>query len=195
MLNGYNKVFNDLMYYEKGSFLQRKVESYRYLINDYAFDDDGYIVNQGLLEKIKFGIFKTSTKGCGWIAIYNLFKLMHKEKTLKEINEDMSKKAILLGLIGQDVLTIYSYLRKKGVNSYFTPIFKKQCIREIKKSSFGIILYIHKRGSHYVAYKNIGDGNCLFFNAIYGVKNHVLNIEEFYKQYSITPFSMLISVE
>lgn len=190
----YENCFRNSLYYEKGNFLQRKVESYRYVIDDSAFDREGYIINQGLIEEVPSGKFKTSKTGCGWIACYNLFKLMNKEKTIKEVSSAISDIAIFKGMFGVDVFGLYKYLRKNNVNAYFTPIFKNQCIRDIKNSKYGIILYIHNRGSHYVAYKNLGNGKCIYYNAVYGRNNHVMEIEDFYKKFSITPLGMLISV-
>ncbi|NLC96086.1 MAG: hypothetical protein GX675_00735 [Erysipelotrichaceae bacterium] len=186
--------FKRNMYYEKGRYVQRKVEEYRYLIKDEAFDNEGFIINQSLIDSVPLGKFKTSNKGCGWIACYNLFKLMGYEKTMKEVSSDMSEIVLFKGLLGIDVFGMFNYLKKQKIDVYLTPIFKNQCIREIKKSKYGIILYIHNRGSHYVTYKNLNNGQCIYYNAVYGKSNHVLNIEEFYKKYSITPFGMLISI-
>lgn len=190
----YENCFRNSLYYEKGNFLQRKVEAYRYLLKDNVFDREGYIINQGLIDVVPLGNFKTSNKGCGWIACYNLFKLMNKEKTIKEVSSSISNIVLLKGLLGVDVFGLYKYLRSNDIDAYLTPIFKNQCIREIKRSKYGIILYVHKRGSHYVAYKNLNNGECLYYNAVYGKSNHVMKIEDFYKKFSISPFGMLISV-
>ncbi len=188
------KCFYNNLYFENKDFMCRKIEAYRYLIDDKAFDSEGFIINQGILSIIPFKSFKSDKKGCGWISVYNLFKLIHKEKTIREVARDVSKYALFRGLIGQDIFSIYYYLRKQNVDAYLTPLFKRKCIKDIKNSKCGIILYIHKSGSHYVAYNNLGNGKCIIYNAVYGRSNHIMDIEEFYKRYSITPFGMVIWV-
>lgn len=193
-VNKYYKSFYECMYYEYKEYLIRSVEAYRYLIDENAFDNKGFIINQSKLKIIPFKMFKTDKKGCGWIAVYNFLKIIHREKTIKEVSQNVSKYALFFGAIGQDIFTILYYLRKNNINVFLTPIFKRQCIRDIKMSKAGIILYIHSRGSHYVAYKNLGNGKCLLYNVVYGKENHIMNIEEFYKKYSITPLGMLLFV-
>ena len=65
-----------------------------------------------------------------------------------------------------DVFGLYKYLRKNNVNAYFT-LYLKINVLEILKMLIWNILYIHNRGSHYVV-KNLGNGKCIYYNAVYG---------------------------
>ena len=183
------------LFYPKGKDMQRIIEPWRYCISDKAFDPEGYIINQGLMASLPFGFFNTKDKGCGWISAYNLLKLCGKEKEMQEVARGLDSRAFFGEAMGQWVYTLYAYMKKQGLPVHMTHMAKVLCIQTMKKSSCGIFLYVHKRGSHYTTYRRIGENKFHFYNAVYGHANLETSAEEFMKQYTFLPVANLIWIE
>ena len=180
------------LFKEEEKALVREVEPYRYLIPNQAFDEEGFIVHQGLTENVRFGFLSSKRNGCGWIYAYNLLKLCGKEQTIQEVSTALSKGNLLGEVFGESIYRIFLYLRRNGLPVRITHAFKSVCLRNMAKSKCGILLYIHKRGSHFVTYRKTEDGRYHFYNAVYGDKYTVMSPEEFTKKYTISPISFLI---
>ena len=98
-------------------------------------------------------------------------------------------------MFGQDVYTLYFWLKRRGLPVHLT-VFSRRAVQEaMKKSRYGILLYIHRHGSHYTAYEKIGDNRFHFFNAVYGRTRMVMSAEEFFSQHAALPMNMLIYIE
>lgn len=185
------RLFRQLFVQEDG-YLVRTVEPYRYLIPNTAFDEEGFIVNQAQTENIRFGFLSSKRNGCGWISAYNLLKLNGKEHTIEDTSTSLSYQNLLGEVFGESVYRLYAYLRKEGLPVRITHALKAICLRNMNRSSSGIMLYFHKKGSHFVTYRKVSDGRYHFYNAVYGDRTTVLTPEEFTKKFTISPLSFLI---
>ncbi len=188
------KAFSYCMMYQKGRFYQRIVEPYRYLVDDNCFDEEGYLIHQGKMHGIPFGWFSTKDKGCGWIAAYNLLKMNGMEKTMYETAHGLGDKSLTGEMFGENIFLLYRWLRRQGLDVHYA-LGKRSCIRHMKYSNNGILLYSMKKNAHYTAYDVRPDGSLHFFNAVYGRQRHYMNPEEFLKKYSFWPNTMLLYVE
>ena len=168
------------LFYPKGRIFMREVEPWRYLISDDCFDQEGYLINQGLMKDLPFGWFTTKEKGCGWIAAYNLLKLCGREQTMQETAEGLDRWALAGEAFGENFFLLVFYLFRKGL-MVKTAYGKKAAIALMKKSKCGILLYSHGRGSHYTTYRVRSDGSCYFFNAVYGRQGYIQNPESFFE--------------
>ncbi len=171
------------LYYPKGSYYKRCVEPWRYQVSDRCFDREGFLINQGGMEKLPFGWFSTREKGCGWIAAYNLLKLNGKEQSMQETAEGLSRYDVLGELFGENLFKIGIYLRSRGLRVHLA-IGKSQVRKAITKSKNGILLYSHGRGSHFCAYRVRHDGTLYLFNAAYGKAQHRISVDDFFKLYA-----------
>jgi hypothetical protein len=181
------------LFYPKGRRLQRLVEPWRLALPDKVFDDLGYIINQGEMKQIPFGYFNTLEKGCGWIAAYNLLKMNGREHTMKEVAERLGRHAFLGEFMGQDIMSLYFYLKKEGLQVRINPYGRRRVLAAMAKGNTGILLYTHTRGAHYTAWKKMPNGSFHFFNAVYGLKYQVMTGEEFLKKYSLPLSTMVIT--
>lgn len=182
-------------YYQKGKYYQKKIEPWRYTLNDAVFDEEGYIINQGAMDKIPFGWFNTMRKGCGWIAAYNLLKMCGHEQTMQETAEALSKYTLLGGMMGQELYTLLVYLRRKGLNCWTSLSLDSSALKCMDESRYGILLYTHTQGAHYTAYRNLGSHKMQFYNAVYGQVNHIESGEDFLKKRELFPFSSVLYVK
>ena len=167
------------LFYPKGRIFQREVEPWRYEISDDCFDQEGYLIHQGLMKPLPFGWFSTREKGCGWIAAYNLLKLCGREQTMQETAEGLGRWGLAGEYFGENFFLLVFYLFRKGL-PVKTAYGKKAAIALMKKSRCGILLYSHGKGSHYSAYRVRSDGSCYFFNVIYGRRGYIQNPESFF---------------
>ena len=182
-------------FFPKGNIYQKVVDPYRLESHDTIFDDEGYIIYQGKMKDVKFGVFNSSRNGCGWIAAYNVLKMLGKERPIEYCINGLSKLDITGKLFGQEYFTLYHWLRKEGVNAKMSVISQNSAIKHMKNSLCGILLYTHKRGSHYTSYRYLDGNRVHFYNAVYGKKNHFVTPEEFIKDKVLLPIAMLIYVE
>ena len=186
------RVLQSCCYFSKGRYYQRKIEPWRQMVPDSCFDDEGYIIHQGQMDNLPFGWFYTDAKGCGWIAAYNLMKMAGQEVPMQQIAEQLDERAILGHVMGQSEFFLWVWLRDQGVNALMSAPFDRHAVKVMNESRFGILLYSHKRGAHYCAYRNLGGGKMQFYNAVYGRKQHIMTPEEFLKTYALFPFSSVI---
>lgn len=166
------------LFYPKGDIYIRKVEPWRFLIPDTCFDEEGYIINQGQMGKLPFGLFSTRENGCGWIAAYNLLKLNGKEKTMEEVNRGLSRWGLFGEVFGENLFQLAFYLKRQSLPVHLA-FGKKAVIRAMEHSRSGILLYSRGKGSHYSAYRVRKDRTCYFFNAHYGRSFHKASPREF----------------
>lgn len=191
----YARALNANRFFQKGMLFQKIIEPWRYQVSDAAFDSFGYIINQGLLKALPFGWFDTMSKGCGWIAAFNLLKMNHMECTMQECAESLGRRTFLGGVMGQESLMLLVWLRSRGLNAAMTRPSNRKALEAMKKTKSGILLYTHNRGAHYTAFRRMPGGQLWFYNAVYGKASHVDSAEGFLKKYSLFPFSTVIYVK
>lgn len=190
----YIKVLQANGFYPIGKQFQKILEPWLIALPIRTFDEEGFIINQGLMKEIPFGWFDTMHKGCGWIAAYNLLKMCAIDITMQQVEEELSKRVLLGAVAGQDLHLLYLYLRKYIQCSLTLPI-NGHALKAMKQSKYGILLYTHKQGAHYVAYRHIEGDKFQFYNAVYGRKNHYETLDTFMKRYTYLPFSSAIFVK
>lgn len=192
---GVEKFLAGMGYYPEGNTYCKIIEPWRYLVEDKVFDDEGFIINQGLLKELPFGWFRSDAKGCGWISAYNLLRINHIDRTMQECAEGLEKRALFGNAMGQEMLSEWFWLKKQGLDCRISRPSDKKAAGIMKNSSSGIILYNHKRGAHYAAYRNLHNGTVKFYNAFYGKKNHRQKPEEFLKENTLFPVTIVIYVK
>ena len=184
------RIFMATLFYPKGTVYRRAVEPWRYKIKDRCFDKEGYIIDQGAIHDIRFGVRSTQENGCGWIAAYNFFKLNGKEKTMQDIVKGLTRFGFG-ELHGENFLNLFLFLKRGNFPVRIT-FGKKSAIERMRNSSSGILLYSTRLTSaHYVCYKKTDDGRCRFYNAVYGKANDVCDPETFIKQ-NLKGFSVIL---
>lgn len=191
----YLHVWNANGYYSKGACLQKKIETWRLQLKDSIFDQEGYIIDQGAMREIPFGWFNTMDKGCGWIAAYNLLKMCGREQDMQVTAEEMARHILLGGVGGQELYTLWIYLKGKGLKCYLSLSIDASALACMANSRYGILLYSHSQGAHYTAYRNLEDGQMQFYNAVYGRENHYESAQDFLKNRELLPFASVIYVK
>lgn len=180
--------------YERGNGYMKIVEPWRLKLSDACFDEEGYLINQGLMKDIPFGWFDTEQKGCGWISAYNLLKMCHHDITMQKCAEGLEKTLLLGGLAGQEEYLLAWWLSKQGLKVKLSVPGNRNAVKQMKAHDYGILLYQHERGAHYTAFRNRHDGTFQFYNAVYGRKVHIQKAEEFLRQFAVLPFASVITV-
>lgn len=188
----FRRALNACLFYQRGHDYMHVTEEWRKELPDAVFDEEGYIINQDLMEKIPFGWFNTKDKGCGWIAAYDFLKLTGNEKTMEECAHGLEKHAPLGEVAGQEETLLYFWLRKTGIPVGMTIHTSSSARKAMHDHEAGILLYQHAHGAHYTAWKNLGDGYVQFYNAVYGKENHIEKPETFLKKNTLFPFASCI---
>lgn len=187
-------VYEANSYRKNGKYYVKQTEPWRKVLGDRVFDDEGFIINQGLMKDIPFGWFDTQAKGCGWIAAWNIMKMNGKETRMEICAHDLEKHSPLGKMLGQNLFPLYAWLKKKGLNVHMSAPLNSAAADVIRKSKNGIILYNHARGAHYVSYRVLNRNEIQIYNAVYGKRNHVMKIEDFLKKFPLFPTAVAIGV-
>ncbi len=189
------KAMNACMYYRKGTGYQRLLEPMRALIPNAAFDQEGMIINQGLTQQVPFGWFDSKAKGCGWIAAYNLLKILGREMTMQECKEGLEKNAILGQVMGQNEVLLQLWLHKQGIKVHRSLPSDTLTNYLIPRSRAGILLYNHRSGAHYAAYRVLKGGRIQLYNAVYGKTDHIVSADAFLKEHAVFRVSSVLYVK
>ena len=124
-------------------------------MDERAFSNDGYITDQRLTGGMMYGHFDSPTNGCGWIAVYNLYRYLSRGLTPEEVMEGMRAILPLRGIFGTPVRTELEYL-KGGYAGAFRVTGKKKALEALRGRDCGIIRYIAVYEPHYVAFYRLG---------------------------------------
>lgn len=189
------RIYNGCRFFQKGKLYQKIIEPWRYQVPDAAFDKDGYIINQGLLKALPFGWFDSMSKGCGWIAAYNILKMNGSECTMQECAESLGRRTLLGGLMGQESMMLLLWLRTKKLNAKMTVPSNRAALKAMREADNGILLYTHAHGAHYTAFRRLKNGELWFYNAVYGRASHIETPQSFLQKYALFPFSSVIYVK
>lgn len=178
-------------FYPIGLSFQYIVDPYRLVMNDKVFDEEGFIIDQGKLEIIPYGLFNSKDKGCGWIATYNLMHALDKNPRITDILSSLTKYDPLFEALGTSIFTINRYLKEKGIKLNYTIGSNKKIASTIENSTHGILLYYHRHGAHFTMYRRLKSGKYEFFNVVYGRKV-VMSPVAFMKKYTFIKACQLI---
>lgn len=86
-----------------------------------ALTNEGYIGKQGNLKSIAFGDRgNTADHGCGWVAVFNAWRLLGRPKTPMEVAGEVSRGARGHGKRGVDPFFILKYFRAYGYDAEMT---------------------------------------------------------------------------
>ena len=137
-----------------------------YLINNAAhyrrnkrFAPKEPVINQtaGDMRKLRFGFFKSSFNGCGWVAIYNALRLMGKDPSAGKLIAELEwTGAMLFGILGTWPYSVAHYFRLRGYKVRVTYRAEKYD-EKAKESEVNIIWFFHKKGAHFVTLKWYGE--------------------------------------
>lgn len=164
------------------------------MIPENALNEEGYIINQGLIKDVNFGKYPSSKNGCGWIALYNLMKILNNETPYKEIIEALTPYIWFKGLTGTRLNIIKKYIRNKGY-AMDCSFCKSKYETLAEKSAGGIIYYGTGRSYHFTAFKTLPDGKYHFYNSLYGCKSDIITMSEFKEKRIKLPLTHIIAVK
>lgn len=164
------------------------------------YSSDGYIVNQGRLTDIRYGLLPSSANGCGWIAAYNFLKQQGVEIAEQNVADELIRWTILRGLVGTEMFRLKRYLARKGYRTAFTPTGNRNAALP-ETTRAGVIYYRHKRGFHFVSFyrdENVPQiGNekprFRFLNAIAGKEDHFDTLAGFLTKHNVIPFAIVFA--
>ncbi len=107
--------------------------------------------------KLRYGCFRSSYNGCGWIAVHNALKLLGEEpRTEKIISELEWTGALLFGVFGTWPYAVAGYFRRRGYKVTVT-YDEKKYDRTAEKNKVSIVWFFHKKGAHFVTLVRRGD--------------------------------------
>ncbi len=158
-----------------------------------AYTADGFIVNQALLNDVRYGAFTADYNGCGWIAAYNALHALGLNPSGEALRAELSKRSLFRGRFGTSPFKLYRCLKRRGL--------AVRCAVRRKKAAFsfggvraGVVLYRHRHGVHYVAFVPADDGLLHFYNDIPGKADHIERMETFLMRESTLPVAWLLTV-
>lgn len=162
------------------------------------YASDGFIVYQGKLTDIRYGLRKSSANGCGWIAAYNFLKQRGEDVKEQRVADELVRWTLFRGLFGTELFHLWLYLAWRG---YRTGVMiagnKKAALPE--SADAGVIYYRHKRGFHFVSFyrdENVPQiehekPRFRFLNAIAGKENHYDTMSGFLAKHNVIPFTII----
>lgn len=145
-----------------------------------AFSADGYIIDQSKTDDVPYGVFPSSYNGCGWIAVFNLYKATGNPQPPLSVRDALIAGSPFSGRLGTGPRRLARFLRDSGF-SITTALRRKKVIQLAPQSAAGILFYIPKDGPHYTCYVRQPNGLLRFLNAIEGEEAHISTMEELLK--------------
>ena len=150
------------------------------------------MINQSLLGDLKNGWFGSDKNGCGWIAVYNVLKMLGANVRPEWVMEDLRGGLVLGGKFGTHVYFVQHYLRKRGYRVRLCAIpWRFSAVA--KTGDACILLYRHRSGNHFAALRREGE-RFHFYNALSGAADDLRTMEEFLKTERQIPPCILIAV-
>ena len=127
-----------------------------------AFSEDGFIERQRKLGNLRFGARDSASCGCGWIAVWNLFKSEGTVLNIPKLISEFEHGAVLSGALGTSLFFVRKYLKKAGKTVFWTLSAQKL---QRKAPERGIAFYWRKDLSgHFAAFSRCEDGLYRFYN-------------------------------
>lgn len=141
------------------------------------------LVNQlalkGLFRFGRAGLF-SDFNGCGWIATYNLFRLLGKNAQPEEVLHRMEPGTLFGGRLGVWPFAVSKCLKRDGLFARWHFVWPWS--KKLKTYPLGAALVLNRRGLHYVAYRRLADGAYQFYNERQGDMRDVRPFADFLKQ-------------
>lgn len=146
---------------------------------------DGLLLNQleENAKQFRYGFFRSSHNGCGWIATYNACRILGEDVPPAEIISDFERYgAILFGAFGTIPAALTHFFRKRGFEAISTG--KRERFDALAKAADVCVLwYWHSKGAHFISLSPSEDGY-LGYNVFTDVKKPYLlgpSVEGFLK--------------
>ncbi len=190
-----DKILNGCGFYAKEKCYQKLIEPWRFQMMNSVFDEKGYIICQGKLKDFPFGKYNTADTGCGWIAAYNLLRMNLHFLSMQQCAEELGSHGIFRKRFGQEEFLLYNWLVKQGMQVRLSLPGMKAVKEAMASSRSGILLYTHKQGMHYTAYRKVSSNSFQFYNAVYGLEDHIETIDSFFRKYSFLPIASVIYIK
>ena len=158
-----------------------------------ALNPEGYIIDQSRLKDIPFGYATSDRNGCGWIAVYNFLRALGRTEEPETLAREMEKTLLgdfLAGVHPLGILWALGRNRRIPLDWAVRP-FHAQLLCE--KAPAGIVWYFAGATNHYAAFRREADGKLRFFGAIYGKRDHVCSLAEFFSDCSKGPLTLVLT--
>lgn len=153
-----------------------------------TLSNDGLIINQSQLKTIPYGKYTSDYNGCGWIATYNVMKLLGEKVEVEEVLQYLNKYTILDGRFGTNPFGIKKYFQEQNYDFRYAFLSRRL---QAKKNAIGIILYTDFKNIHYVAFRR-EDRKFHFYNDIYGKEDDIRTLDEFLEGKKIPLWYLII---
>lgn len=121
---------------------------------------EGFLLNQreAPVRALRYGFFRSSHNGCGWIAAYNACRILGDPVSPAEIISDFERYgAILFGLFGTLPAALTHFFRKRGYRAESTTD-REQFDALAKASDVCVLWYWHSKGAHFICLRLCGQG-------------------------------------
>jgi len=151
-----------------------------------AFSEDGYLIDQKYTADCLYGKWSSDYNGCGWIAVYNLFKACGRETAPEEVLEGMNAILTYKGSRGTPVAVMEQYLKSCGFR-YIRADGIKKILPALLPVRAGVFRYTEGRIPHYVAFLRTDEKHFRFFNIGTGCEDRIFTMEEFFADHVKMP--------
>ncbi|MGN0629341.1 MAG: hypothetical protein ACI4IW_06905 [Oscillospiraceae bacterium] len=142
-----------------------------------AFSEDGFIERQQKLGALPCAARDSAYCGCGWIAVWNLFKSEGTVLSIPKLISEFEHGAVLRGVLGTSPFFLRKYLKRAG-KKVFSTISVKKLVR--KAPERGIAFYWRKDlTGHFAAFSRCENGLYRFYN--HGKSPDIIPMEAFGK--------------
>ncbi len=132
-----------------------------------AADKDGMLRDQSRLSAVRFGVATSDYNGCGWVALYNVLRLLGERITVADAVREMEGGLWLRGRAGASPRRLIRILRKHGCA--VTTSARKAQFDAIAGERAGVVFYLRSHlssGAHFAAFSRPDEsGLRRFYNA------------------------------
>lgn len=143
------------------------------------YSADGYCIDQGSSQAIRYGKCSSAQNGCGWIAAYNLLHLAGKPYPPARVRAGLAPTLWMGGRMGTRATALWRYLHRQGVT--LIPTLR---VGKAAEGPGGLAFYYTGKGFHFVAYVSAGrPRRYRFLNAVYGKDRLLCTPKQFRKQF------------
>lgn len=159
-----------------------------------AYSKENYIIDQRATADIPYGRGASDESGCGWIALYNLMRCLGTPISEAEAQALLLRASLFGGRLGTSPLHVCRALRHYGLH-YCIKWRKKRLPEQLAGVTCGILLYRHKTGLHYVAFRREDARQFQFWNAVLAKERHVAGMRQFLDHYTVGSLVMCIMLQ
>lgn len=104
-------------------------------------DSEGLIINQSGLNQLKYGDDTSNINDCGWIAAYNVRRMLGEDVTPSEVIYEMEDTVLVEGRLGTHPFRMARYLSEKGYDVTCT-MLEEDMEKAAEDADAGIYFYL-----------------------------------------------------